>query len=85
MYQLVIADNVELQGYQVKAEYEDPVTAIAALYAEARMAAAERDIEDYYWRFTDLTDLHAISIDYGSWSDFVGLIGVSLADLNVAS
>lgn len=85
MYQLVIANNVELQGYQVKAEYDDLSQAVHALYTEATLAASEHGIKHRYWRFLELTELNAVSIDYGSWSDFVGLIGVSMADLDSAA
>lgn len=85
MYQLVIANNVELQDYQVKAEYDDLSQAVHALYTEATLAASEHGIDHNCWRFLDLTQMNAVSIDYGSWSDFIGLIGVSMADLGSAA
>ena len=85
MYQLVIANNIELQGYEVKAEYDDLAQAVHALYTEAAMAASEHGIEHRFWQFADLTHMHAVAIDFGSWSDFVGLIGVSMADLEPAA
>lgn len=79
MYKLVIANNIELRNAEVKAEYEDKAQAIQALYTEIALAAAEYGVDGRYSRFTDFGD--AVSVDFGSWSHFVGLTGININDL----
>lgn len=79
MYKILIADNIELRNAEVKAEYADKATAIQALYTEIALAAAEYGVDGRYSRFTDFGD--AVSVDFGSWTHFVGLTGISINDL----
>lgn len=79
MYKLLIADNIELRNAEVKAEYSDKAAAIQALYTEISLAATEYGVDSRYARFLGLDG--AVSVDFGSWSHFVGLSDVTLDDL----
>lgn len=78
-YQLVNADNIELCSGQVKATYLDKNAAIQALFTEIRLAKAELDIDDA--RFRTVETENGVAVDYGCWSNFIGLTGVRLFDL----
>lgn len=79
-FELVTADNVTLANAQTKAVYLDKQTAIQALFAEIQLAAAQHGIDSHYCRFLEFED--KIAVDYGSWSDFIGLTNVTMADLD---
>ena len=77
-YELLCADNIEMKNAKVKATFTDKKQAIQALYSEIEMAKAQRHIQDGCMRFTMFDGF--VSVDYGSWSDFIGLTGVTIND-----
>lgn len=83
-YNLLCADNIELRNATVKATYTDRKQAIQALHQEIGLACAQHNITaPIYCRFLEFKD--KIAVDFGSWSDFIGLTGVSMADLDEPS
>jgi len=83
-YSLLYADNIELRDAQLKGIYANKEAAIRALHTELMLACSEYDIQPpYRFRFTELPE-DRISVDFGSWSHFIGLTGVTMADLDMA-
>lgn len=77
-YKLLVADNIHLQNAEVKGVYSDKETAMRALQTEITLAKAQHGIQQGYVRFIGFPE--AVAVDFGSWSDFLGLTGVSLDD-----
>lgn len=82
-YKLICADNLALEGGTVKATYLSKQDAITALNTEITLARAEHHIDAPYVRFIDMGN-DGVAVDFGSWSDFIGLTGVTIEDFQAA-
>lgn len=83
IYELVTADNITLENATVKATYTDKQDAMQALRTEILLGQSQYNMPiNTPCRFIELQG--KVAVDFGSWSDFIGLTGVSLADFGYA-
>lgn len=81
IYELLCANNITLTNAEVKSTFTDKKDAIQALHTEIMLGKAEHGISVRTpCRLLQFTD--KIAIDFGSWSDFVGLTNVTAADFD---